>query len=79
MFQIWAKHIYLRGDNTELTLAYLMEIFPEFEARLNIYSLCCNEKGQIVRNKEQYEAYKASEHESGKRGGGLIIIKGEKA
>jgi len=69
VFQIWAQHIHLHPDNEELSLEQLLDIFPEFTDRINIYDSCCNEKGQIVRNRQLYKRYKDSTHASGKRGG----------
>lgn len=69
VFQIWAQHIHLHPDNKELSLEQLLDIFPEFTDRLNIYDSCCNEKGQIVRNRQLYKQYKDSAHAGGKRGG----------
>ena len=33
-----------------------------------MYHNCCNENGNIVRNKEMFHKYKISEHLGGKRG-----------
>jgi hypothetical protein len=69
VFQIWAQHVYLHPDNKELSFAQLLDVFPEFTDRLNVYDSCCNEKGQIVRNRHYYKRYKDSAHAGGKRGG----------
>jgi len=69
VFQIWAQHVHLHPENVELSFEQLLEIFPEFTDRLKIYDACCNEKGQIVRNRTLYKQYKDAGHAGGKRGG----------
>jgi hypothetical protein len=51
-----------------LTVTQLMNIFPEFKDRLNVYEMCCDGNGKIVRNFEVYNMYKKKPHFAGKRG-----------
>lgn len=69
VFRIWATHIY-GNDEPCISLEELKQIFPEFTARLDVYHNCCNNQGQIVKNKEFYAAYlKKGDIPHGKRAG----------
>ena len=76
VFQIWKNHIYKPTEAgvtfTEdcLTLTQLQNIFPEFRERIELYSMCCNEDGKIVKNHEFYKEYRKMNYAmKGKRGG----------
>jgi len=53
----------------ELTFTQMLNIFPEYREQLQLYQMCCDEKGRIVRNHDYYKKYKSKPHSSGKRGG----------
>ena len=71
VFQIWSRQVCDEEIKTEdqLTQTQLENIFPEFKPKLQLYAVCCDKTGKIVRNAEFYKAYQQHHpHAHGRRG-----------
>lgn len=52
-----------------LTQQQIENLFPEFKEKLKLYANCCDQTGQIVKNKDYFKEYQSNPHNSSHRGG----------
>ena len=67
VFKLWANHVY--GGAGSMTQQQIVNIFPEFAHKLELYHQCCDKTGKIVKHQDFYKQYKVKPHFHSRRGG----------
>ena len=70
VFQIWATQVCdheAKDPANELTQTQMVNIFPEFKYKLDLWEKCCDKNGKIVKNFAYYKEYSLKPHKMGKR------------